>query len=121
MSCYFQMGDQELWNPSNSLAKVFLGQAEVLSGLVRKDSGLAGVIEDECQVDPSLFVPFVDEVVKVYQDSNNEALRALLKGFASVALVLVDRMGMEVVEIAPEFSEMWATEQEFRARYMPTG
>lgn len=121
MSCYFQVGDEDLWNPSNSVAKVFLGQAAVLSGLVGADSGLGDIIEDECQVDPRAFVPFTDKLVKVYQETNNTALRALLKGFTSVALVLVDRIGAEVVSVKPEYADMWATERELQAKSMPRG
>jgi hypothetical protein len=121
MSCYFQVGEEDLWNPSNSVARVFLGQAAVLSGLVGAESGLGDIVEDECQIDPRLFVPFTDKLVQTYQESNNEALRALLKGFTSVALVLVHRMGMEAVSIKPEYVEMWAAEQETQARSMPRG
>lgn len=121
MSCYFQVGDDDVWNPSNSLARAFLGQADVLARLVGKDTGLGEVIEDECEIDPAVFPAFVDTLVKAYQDSNNEALRALLKGFVSVALVLVDRMGAEALSIRPEYADMWATESETQARSMPRG
>lgn len=121
MSCYFQVGDHEVWNPSNSLARAFLGQADALSRLVREDTGLGEIVEDECEIDPVAFPAFVDALVKAYQDSNNEALRALLKGFVSVALVLVDRMEVEVVSIRPEYADMWAAEREAQATSMPRG
>lgn len=121
LSCYFQVGDDDVWNPSNSLARVFLGQADVLSRLIGKDTGLGDIVEDECEIDPQVFLAFVDALVKRYQESNNETLRALLKGFVSVALVLVDRMGARVMSISPEYAEMWATESETQASSMPRG
>jgi hypothetical protein len=100
---------------------MFLGQADVLSQLVGKDTGLGEIIEGESEIDPAAFPAFVDALVKTYQDANNEALKALLKGFVSVALVLVDRMGTEVVSIRPEYSDMWAAEREAQANSMPRG
>jgi hypothetical protein len=110
-----------VWNPSNSLARAFLGQAEVLSRLIGRDTGLGEIVEDECEIDPTLFPAFVDALVKAYQETNNEALRALLKGFVSVALVLVDRMGAEATSIKPEYADMWTTESETQAQSMPRG
>lgn len=121
MSCYFQVGDDDVWNASNSLARAFLGQADVLSRLIGKDTGLGDIIEDECEIDPAVFPTFVDALVKAYQESNNDALRALLKGFVSVALVLVDRMGAEAASIRPEYANMWATESLTQAKSMPRG
>lgn len=121
MSCYFQVAEEDVWNPSNSLARAFLGQADVLSQLIGRDTGLGDIIEDECEIDPSAFSTFVDSLVKTYQESNNDALKALLKGFVSVALVLVERMGAEASSIRPEFADMWATESEIQAKSMPRG
>ncbi|MFJ7902307.1 DUF6086 family protein [Streptomyces sp. NPDC096198] len=113
------MGDEDVWNPSNSLARTFLGQADVLSQLAGKETGLGEIIEDECQIDPAVFTDFVDTLVKTYQESNNEALRALLKGFTSVALVLVERIGCDAPSVMSEYSEMWTTERDAYARSMP--
>ncbi|WP_432157687.1 MULTISPECIES: DUF6086 family protein [unclassified Streptomyces] len=121
MSCFFQVGDDDVWNPSNSLARAFLGQADALSQIIGRDPGLGEIIEDECEIDPAAFPEFVDALVKTYQDSNNEALKALLKGFVTVALVLVDRMGSQVMSINPEYADMWATEAETQAKSMPWG
>lgn len=121
MSCYFQVGEEDLWNPSNSVARVFLGQADVLSRLVGQDSGLGPIVEDECELEFSTFVNFVDSLVKTYQDSNNRALRSLIGGFISVAMVLVERGGGELQSISSEYADMWAEVRETHARSMPTG
>ncbi|WP_344047780.1 DUF6086 family protein [Streptomyces thermoalcalitolerans] len=118
---YFQVADEVLWNPSNSVATVFLGQAAVLSRFVGLGSGLGDIVEDECQVDPREFVAFTNELVKTYQETNNMAPMALLKGFASVALVLADRIGAEGVSMDPEYAGMWRAERERQARSMPRG
>ncbi|MEU2564294.1 DUF6086 family protein [Streptomyces longispororuber] len=121
MSCYFQVGEEEIWNPSNSLARLFLSQAEVLSNFVGRESGLGEIIEDECEVDPQIFTGFVDSLVNEYQDSNNQALRSLIHGFTTVALVLVERMGGSVQSLKPEYSNMWSVAKSAQERSMPRG
>ncbi|ORT57949.1 DUF6086 family protein [Streptomyces sp. CB03238] len=121
MSCYFQVADDDVWNPSNSLARAFLGQATVLSQLVGVETGLGEIIEDECQIDTETFTAFVNALVSAYQESNNDALRSLLKGFTSVSLVLTDRIGAEVPSLKSPYVDMWTAEREALAKSMPLG
>jgi hypothetical protein len=83
---------------------------------VKADSGLGDIVEDECQVDPRTFAAFTDRLVDWYQRTNNEALRSLIEGFTSIALVLLDRMGVEAASIKPEYADMWATERRRQAK-----
>ncbi|GAA1108456.1 MULTISPECIES: DUF6086 family protein [Streptomyces violaceusniger group] len=119
MSCYFQVGDRDLWNPSNSVATLFLDQAEAFSRLVGHSSGLGPIVEDECQVDVARFQKFTGLLVKRYQDSNNRTLRSLTEGFIVVSLVLVQRAGGEVEEIEQGYAEMWTALREAQDRAMP--
>ncbi|KJY43636.1 hypothetical protein VR41_02390 [Streptomyces sp. NRRL B-1568] len=121
MSCYFQVNEEDLWNPSNSVARLFLEQADTLSRLVGKDSGLSPIIEDECEINLSEFINFTDSLVKAYQDSNNKAFRSLLCGFISVALVLVERGGGSLESVSPEHSEMWERLRASNSMGMPRG
>ncbi|WP_144440923.1 DUF6086 family protein [Streptomyces roseifaciens] len=115
------MGDEDIWNPSNSVARVFLGQAEILSHLTGEETGLGPVIEDECEISIREFSKFIDSLLATYQNSNNKAFRSLLSGFISVALVLVERGGGTLESITPEYSEMWESLREANAKGMPTG
>ncbi|QLE72837.1 hypothetical protein FGW37_15695 [Streptomyces rectiverticillatus] len=121
MSCYFQANDTDIWNPSNSVARLFLEQAGNLSNLMGVESGLGPVIEDECEIDFTAFTKFVDSLVKSYQQSNNSAFRSLIGGFVSVALVLVERGGGVLESITPEHAEMWESVRAANAMGMPTG
>lgn len=93
----------------------------MLSSLVEQGSGLGPIVEDECEIEFSKFVDFVDGLVKTYQDSNNRALRSLIGGFIPVAMVLVERGGGVLQSIASEYADMWAEVREAHARSMPTG
>ncbi|MEU1818005.1 DUF6086 family protein [Streptomyces roseifaciens] len=115
------MGDEDIWNPSNSVARVFLEQAEALSRLTGEETGLGPVIEDECEISIHEFSKFTDNLVTTYQNSNNRAFRSLLEGFISVALVLVERGGGTLESITPEYSEIWESLRESNAKGMPTG
>ncbi|GAA2842181.1 hypothetical protein GCM10010441_77900 [Kitasatospora paracochleata] len=93
MSCYFQTGDLDLWNPSNSVARLFLAQAGVLAEFVGLPSGLAGIVDDECEVDPEVFEPFVRELIDRHDGSVHPVLRGMLEGFIIPAAVMVERGG----------------------------
>ncbi|WP_159047630.1 DUF6086 family protein [Streptomyces sp. WM6378] len=121
MSCYFQVEDNEVWNPSNSVARLFLRQAVGISELVDHPSGLGEIIEDECEIDPRTFSGFVDAIVSTYQSTNNEVIKSLIEGFTSVASVLVERINGTAPSLQPELSEMWSHKQATLARSMPKG
>ncbi|MEU1827136.1 MULTISPECIES: DUF6086 family protein [Streptomyces] len=121
MSCYFQLAEEDVWNPSNSVAQIFLGQADVLSRSLGEQTGLGPIIEDECEIDFSQFVRFTNSLVKSYQDSNNRSFRSLLSGVIAVSLVLIERGGGAVESITPEYAEMWAELRANHAKSMPTG
>ncbi|MFF4156002.1 DUF6086 family protein [Streptomyces sp. NPDC001678] len=121
MSCYFQVNDEDVWNPSNSVAQIFLGQADTLSRSVGEQSGLGPVIEDECEINLPQFVKFTNILVKAYQDSNNRPFRSLLDGVIAISLVLIERGGGAVDSITPEYADMWAELRANHARSMPTG
>ncbi|MBO0652504.1 hypothetical protein J1792_06800 [Streptomyces triculaminicus] len=121
MSCYFQTADEDLWNPSNSVARLFLDQANTLARLIDRKSGLGPIIEDECEINFPEFLKFVDSLVEAYQNSNNRPFRALLRGFISVALVLVERGGGVLESVSPEDSEMWENLRSSNALGMPKG
>ncbi|MFE9571052.1 DUF6086 family protein [Streptomyces sp. NPDC006692] len=119
MSCYFQVEEYEVWNPSNSVARLFLQQATSISELVDHPSGLCEIIEDECEIDPRTFSSFVDAIASTYQATNNEVLKSLIEGFASVASVLVERINGAAPSRRPELSEVWACRQAALSRSMP--
>ncbi|MFE7958429.1 DUF6086 family protein [Streptomyces sp. NPDC057413] len=119
VSCYFQKDDDVVWNPSNSLTRAFIGQADALSQLVGKETGLGEIVEDECHINTAVFGEFLDALAQTYRDSRNEALRALLTGFLSVSLALAERIGLTLPFLGTESADMWAIQREISSRSMP--
>lgn len=121
MSCYFQAGDQDVWNPSNSVARVFIGQVAVLSEHIGKDSGLGPIIEDECEIDPEEFAGFVGALLEEYERSNNRPLRALLEGVLGIGLVLVERGGWPIPGADADSINTWRQRLDILWSGMPRG
>jgi hypothetical protein len=119
MSCYFQIDDNVLWNPSNEVARLFKGQIEVVASVLRLDSGLGDIIEDECEVAPDVFERFVAEAMKQYQHVLHPIFRSLTVGVIATASVLVERAGGQLPELDPEQSTAWTALRGQHARSMP--
>jgi hypothetical protein len=64
VSTTFLTGGEAIWSPSNQVARLFVGQAEVIASVFATPSGLGDVVEDECQVDPPTFATFLTEIVR---------------------------------------------------------
>ncbi|RCV51451.1 DUF6086 family protein [Marinitenerispora sediminis] len=120
MSCFFQVGGLVLWNPSNTVARVFLGQARTLAPVVGRRSGLGDIVEDECEVDLTEFAGLVAAVLELYRRSPHPLLRALLDGFVPVALVLLERGGGTALG-SVDGAAAWAEPVRAAARSMPRG
>jgi hypothetical protein len=118
MSCFVSLGDQDVWNPSNAVARIFLGQSKILEDVFNEDSGVGCLEEDEVQIDTSLFVNFVYRLVCEYDRSNNSALQGLIEGFLSISLVLLNRAQHPLSQFA-ESAEYWQNRVSHFARSMP--
>jgi hypothetical protein len=91
VSQYFQVGDRVLWNPSNRVADLFVGQADALVAIANAPHGMRPTGQDEFEMDLVAFEAFVDALTRVYLGSSHQIMRALLEGFLATAVVLVDR------------------------------
>jgi hypothetical protein len=96
MSRYFQVGDQVLWNPSNSVAELFASTAEALVSTAGAPTGIGPMEADEYEIDLDTFGAFVDALVRRYVASRHPILRCLIEGFTATALVMVQRGGRGV-------------------------
>lgn len=121
VSCYFQVDGNDVWNPSNSVARLFVDQGGSLSRLLNVKSGIGDIVEDECRVDRQAFEVFTALLVVKYQEANNAALQSLLSGFIPIALVLVQRAGGPSHAIPPESLDLWRVALIRVERSMPPG
>ncbi|MFE0683834.1 DUF6086 family protein [Streptomyces sp. NPDC058961] len=96
MSQYFSLGDVTLWNPSNGVSTVFLGQTAVFAEVLGLSSGIGPMEEDEAEVAPDSLAAFVRALLAWRAGSNHAVLEALSDGFIATMVVLAERAGVEV-------------------------
>ncbi|MFJ2649663.1 DUF6086 family protein [Streptomyces sp. NPDC087420] len=121
MSCFFSVDGVDVWNPSNRVARLFTGQAEVAADVYGVGSGLGGIVDDECEVDREIFSQFIDTLVAKHRESNNQVLRVLLEGVIPVGLVLLDRAGETMDGMDAEAIAYWRERRITLSRSMPPG
>jgi hypothetical protein len=117
VSIYFQIGDDILWNPSSSVARIFKGEAEVIASDLRTASGLGEIINDECEVDLSVLQKFVAEAIGQLDRTNNSIFLSLTTGFVATATVLIERAGGQLPH--SEQAAAWDQLRLEHARAMP--
>jgi uncharacterized protein DUF6086 len=118
MSTTFHTGGDVVWSPSNQVARLFTGQAAVITSVFAVPSGLGDIIEDECEIDPSAFAAFLTAILHQYQAATHPILRSLIVGFLGTALVLADRAGLPLPEQPQDQLTAWVALREQQARYM---
>jgi hypothetical protein len=119
MSCLFQVEDNILWEPSNTVARLFKGHAEAIAAVFDLNSGLGAIIEDECEIDLSTFEKFLAEVVRRYHHATHPILRSLTVGVIVTASVLIERAGGKLPEAEPEQLAEWSALRREYSRSMP--
>ncbi|MEU6235633.1 DUF6086 family protein [Kitasatospora sp. NPDC047058] len=118
MSCTFQVRDEVVWDPSNTVARLFKGEAEAVASAFGLVSGVGDIIEDECEIDLPVLEEFLAELVRQYHRATHPILRSLTVGFIATASVLVERAGGRLPSGEPEQVAAWARLRQEHARSM---
>ncbi|WP_030898999.1 DUF6086 family protein [Streptomyces sp. NRRL F-5126] len=105
MSQYYDVGDQTLWNPSNSASRLFMTQVTAHQAEVGLPSGIGPMEADECQIDPVVFAAFVNALLAWHGRTGHAVMVALSEGFVATTLVLAERANIEVNWQAVEGAE----------------
>lgn len=100
MSMYFDMGDETLWNPSNSAGRLFLRQVEVFEAELKLASGIGqgkyGGDPDTLEVDPAVYAEFARGLVAWHCRTGHSVILALSEGFVATAVALARRAGINM-------------------------
>ncbi|MGH4035201.1 DUF6086 family protein [Actinomycetota bacterium Odt1-20B] len=96
VSQYFGVGDDTLWNPSNTVARLFLRQVAVFEAELGLPSGIGPIENDECDIDPDVLGEFARTLLAHYRRTQHPVLAALCEGFLATLLVLAERAGIDV-------------------------
>lgn len=119
MSYSFEVNDAVVWSPSNTIGRLFKGQAEAVAEAFRVHSGIGDIIEDECAIDLPVFERFLAEAVKQYEHATHPVLRSLIVSVITTASVLAERAGGRLPESKPDQAEAWAQLRDQLGHFMP--
>lgn len=106
MSCFFAVDGHDVWNPSNRVARIFVGQVSQLEAAYGRQSGVGEIIDDECDIDGDSFSMFVEFISVKFSESNNPSLRVLLEGVISISMVLLTRAS-RAIQLPAEDEGHW--------------
>jgi hypothetical protein len=121
VSCFFQIGDSNVWNPASFAAKVFHAEALALAQVFGVPPGLGPIVDDERQIDGQAFAHFMTVLLREHQKTNHIILRSLLEGVIGVGLVLLERAGEIGEEISRDVGGFWEDKRRSLSRRMTQG
>ncbi|MEU8538881.1 DUF6086 family protein [Streptomyces sp. NPDC048717] len=102
MSYTFDVGDDTLWGPVNSVARIFMGTVKSISTEYRVPSGIGDDLMGMVEIDPVEFASFVQRVLAERAKSLHLYKDMLLDGVLPLLIALADRGGMGVEGRTPE-------------------
>ncbi|MFF0614079.1 DUF6086 family protein [Nocardia tengchongensis] len=96
MSQYYELDDATLWNPSNGVSRLFLGQVRLFEDELGVASGIGPMEADACEVVPAQLGRFVDALLDWRGRTNHVVIQAFSDGFIATMLVLAERANVEL-------------------------
>ncbi|MEV4874848.1 DUF6086 family protein [Streptomyces cyaneofuscatus] len=116
MSYTFDIGDDTIWAPANSVARIFLGTVKTLSEEYHVPSGFGDDLMGMVEIDPTDFAEFVQRVLAERARSLHLYKSMMLDGILPILITLATRGRMAVTGRSPEES---AYLEEVRSRELP--
>ncbi|WP_406444074.1 DUF6086 family protein [Streptomyces sp. NBC_01613] len=123
MRFYGAIGSQltdVLWEPQESIARLFRGHFETVAGLIDAPAGFADLPDGDCVIGIHGLEKFCELAITEYHRSNQGIFRSLTVGFIATALVLLDRAGKPLPDVpGTDQSRAWAALRDQHASAMP--
>ncbi|MER8072134.1 DUF6086 family protein [Streptomyces sp. NPDC094034] len=116
MSYTFDIGDDTIWGPANSVARIFLGTVRTLSEEYRIPSGVGDDLMGMVEIDPAAFPAFVQRVLTERAQSLHMYKSMMLDGILPILIAMADRGKLGLSARTPEEG---AYLEEVRARKLP--
>lgn len=95
MSCFFLIDNEDVWNPSNFVANLTLGNIQTIAQSLAIESGASDIMDDECHFDGNQFTRFIEASLEHYSTTNNELLHDMLRSTIGIGIVMLRRAGHE--------------------------
>ncbi|MCX5227766.1 DUF6086 family protein [Streptomyces sp. NPDC006553] len=102
MSYTFDIGDDTIWGPANSVARIFLGTVRTLAEEYRIPSGVGDDLMGMVEIDPVAFPEFVQRVLTERANSLHMYKDMMLDGVLPILIAMADRGRLGVVGGTPE-------------------
>jgi uncharacterized protein DUF6086 len=116
MTYTFDVGDDTIWGPANSVARIFMGIVKTLSDEYGVPSGLGEDLMGMVEINPVEFSGLVQRVLAERAKSLHMYKSMMLDGILPILIAMADRGAMGVAGRTPEESEYL---EEVRARKLP--
>ncbi|MEV6423965.1 DUF6086 family protein [Streptomyces sp. NPDC051662] len=104
MSYTFDIGDDTIWGPANSVAHIFLGTVKTLSEEYRLPSGVGDDLMGMVEIDPVEFTAFVQRVLAERAQSLHLYKSMMLDGILPLLIAMADRGKLGLCARSPEES-----------------
>ncbi|WP_222625458.1 DUF6086 family protein [Streptomyces buecherae] len=121
MSCFFHVADRDIWNPSSSIAKLFVAEAEDIASLLSEGTGIGPVVDDECELNATSFATFATALLRRHWSTNHPILRSLLGGVAGIVFVLASRAEIDLQIDDSDCPDYWLEQFSRISRVMVRG
>ncbi|MEU1944587.1 DUF6086 family protein [Streptomyces sp. NPDC059474] len=121
MSCFFRLEGEDVWNPSNFVARLFIEEARTLARLLEVESGIGDIVDDECELSTKEFLNFTIALAERHWNTNNPTLKDLLAAVTGINCVLLDRVGQDFSGLDSECRDFWRHRMHAISRGMPQG
>ena len=92
MSYVFEWDDETVWSPALRVGKLYVTLADALAAVLSIPHGLSAMASDYYEVDRDRFAAFI-AALRAWSPGSHAVGRALLGGFLTTSLVLLERMG----------------------------
>jgi hypothetical protein len=98
LSYLFEMGDQEVWGPSNRVAQLYLGMIQTVATVLDRPTGLSenaggGGWYD---VDRTDYSELITAMVREFASSGHWEFRLMIGSLLGVSIGILDRAGIQI-------------------------
>ncbi|MEW2413908.1 DUF6086 family protein [Streptomyces sp. NPDC046866] len=119
MSIFFQIDGADVWNPSNSVARLFIAQALTTGRELGFEPGIGPVVDDECNIDGQLFATFISSVITRHRETNNLPLKLLIEGIIPMGVIMLERAKIFPIESNHTGEDFWRERSVTVSKAMP--
>jgi len=116
MSYSFEVETRTVWSPALRVGETYMAYVRGLEEVYGKSAGINPVSEDMVEIDPNIFLEFIQHMMAVLASGNHAVLGLLLRAVIIPAVVMLERAG-----VVTEWSDVGSliNEAEILARTMP--